>query len=127
MSSESQTTIECTAAKVLAPDDLCVGDYVSVIRRTNEYLSFCWSGDAHLLPAESPVRVTWIPSKVAAPRKVLAVCLPFVFLVDNNKKYEQVDVRMTQLARVDKAFALLVAKKTKKTPKKNRKIKKKRK
>ncbi|KAA5545459.1 hypothetical protein FYK55_07370 [Roseiconus nitratireducens] len=121
MSTKTSSTAEYSAAKVLAPDDICVSDYVAVLRQTTEIVSFCWSDDARLFPPETPVRVRWIPARVQPPRRVVAVCLPFVLVEDRKGKREQVDLRMTQLARVDPGFAEQVFRSSKAAKKRKKK------
>lgn len=96
-----------STAKVLAPDDLQVGDYIGVMSYVSEYVSFFWCNDANLLPPDLPVRVRWTPSDVDGPLQVRAVCLPFVLVETPSDKCRQLDTRVHQLARVDPDYAKL--------------------
>jgi hypothetical protein len=102
---------ETTTSKPLAPEDICVDDFVSVLNVTCEYLdvfSECLFGPPR------PFRVRWLPPEFAALR-VVAVCLPFVLVEDAKGASRTLDVRRYTLTRLDEDFARKAMKRSRKT------------
>lgn len=92
----------------VAAEDLACGDMVAVLHEIAEYPSFLWGRDSQLLAPEQPVRVRWRPLQPGTPLKVVAICLPFVFLRDPRGTYQTVDVRSCELVRLQRDYARLV-------------------
>lgn len=88
-----------STAKVLSPEDLRVGDYVSPFNETVEIL---WVHDHTGFPTIEVLR-TRIPTN-AIPMKVKAVCLQFL-TVKAGKRTRIIDIRQTELVRLDPDFA----------------------
>ena len=120
MAADLITMTQTQTAKVLAPEDLAVGDEVAVLSELHEYISYFWDSDASLRPPESPVRIRWIPRKVEPPLKVRAVCLPFVLVQQISGKCQQLDIRQVQLARLEAGYAKLARKHFKREQKRKR-------
>ena len=118
MRSSSLNPTELSATKVVAPDDIHAGDYVSVVSIVDEYPSFLWCGDSDLQPRETPVMIRSRPRMPEAPLKVLATCLPFILVQQRSGRCRQLDVRSVQLARVDPGYAKLAIKMLRKHRKK---------
>ena len=99
-----------TLAGTVAGEDLQCGDYVAVLSETYEFPSFFWCSDGTLLPPDEPVRMTFQSRTDQTPRKVKAICLPFVFVRTVQGAYETLDVRRQRLARLDRKYAEIVYK-----------------
>jgi hypothetical protein len=106
---------DCSLAAVVAPEDLCCGDYVAVLNEVAELPSFFWC-DTPTSERHEPVRMRCLPSKGGAPLKIKAICLPFVFVKSPSGKGETLDIRRTQLARLDKRYGKTVWKALGKQP-----------
>jgi hypothetical protein len=96
---------QASLAKPLAPEDVRTGDFVAVLHVVYELPSFLWFPDAALLPPEEPVRVTFLPGDSGVPLKVRAVCLPFLLVEDALGEHRVLDLRRTNVARLDRGFA----------------------
>lgn len=122
MNTELFTETGTILAESVPPEDLCVGDFVTVLNEIVEYPSFLWDCDAHVSPHE-PVRVQWRAIDAGLPLRIEAVCLPFVFLEAPEGGNRTLDIRGCQLVRLsaeyaDKAWNALRTKRRKKKRKK---------
>ncbi|HCK40251.1 MAG: hypothetical protein MKZ95_00895 [Pirellulales bacterium] len=43
--------------KTLAPEDICISDFVAPLYETYDYPSFCWCGDSVLTDRQQTVRI----------------------------------------------------------------------
>lgn len=93
-------TPAATLAKALAPEDVRVGDYVTLLSVTCELPSFYWLSDAALLPIDEPVRIPFVPRSGGSPLKVKSICLPFVLVKQSSGKERTLDLRTCRLARL---------------------------
>ena len=94
-----------TLAKPLAPEDVCAGDYVTLLQVTYELPSYLWSAESFQLPHDQPVRIQLIPEESGAPLKVRSVCLRFAFVKDPAGKHQTLDLRKCRLARLNENYA----------------------
>ena len=92
-------------AKTLAPEDVCVGDYVAPLYEAYDYPSFCWCSDAVIVDRQQTVRIEFMAREGGVPLKVIAVCLPFVLVKRPQGKPRTLDVRQVKLARLDNKYA----------------------
>jgi hypothetical protein len=92
-------------AKSLAPEDVCAGQYVAVLRITYEVPSYVWRGCEAFGDPSELVRISMMPDEAAEPLKVKAVCLPFVLVRSPSGQERALDVRRFHLARLDDRFA----------------------
>lgn len=105
-SSSLVITDSTVAAKVVHPEDLEVGDYVSYESSRYQCPSFLWNcTDPTLLPPERIVEMKLLPSDDNYPMKVESICLPFVLCKKHDKQPELVDVRRADLFRLSKKFS----------------------
>jgi hypothetical protein len=111
----STAAAEATLAKVLAPEEIRLGDFVTPLFVIAELPSFWWCLDAWNRPLEEPVRIRFTPSAQGAPLKVRSVCLPFVLVKSPAGEQATLDLRNCQLARLDKMHAKRAWKAFKKT------------
>lgn len=95
-------------ARVLAPEDVRVGDFVAVLDVTCELPSFLWCADANVLPAHEPVRIRFLPYEGFQPYRVESVCIPFVLTALPAGGHSTLDVRCCRLARLDRRFGKAV-------------------
>jgi len=93
---------EHSVSCALAPEDIAVGDYVSLLQVTSEYLP-CFMIEDVAYHRIEPVRVAWLPCD-AAPMKVINVCLPFVLVRLAGGTHHTLDLRRCRLARVSPGF-----------------------
>lgn len=91
------------AAKLLAPEDVRVGDGVTLAHETIQFLA---RDDPP--PGEDRNRVLTariIPDAAGRPLRVREVCLPFVLVRDARGRHETLDLRRQHLYRLDPAYA----------------------
>ncbi|MEM7456972.1 MAG: hypothetical protein AAF456_21690 [Planctomycetota bacterium] len=110
-STVSETPFNTDVARMTAPEDVRVGDYIALLTETCQYPTFFWNTlDNNVLPPEDPVLIKYKPHPDDGPYKVLSVCLPFVFVEQPNGCTRIFDVRQCELARVSDDFARMVFK-----------------
>jgi hypothetical protein len=108
-----------TLARALAPEDIRVDDYVTLLHEFIDVPSFFWCCDATLLAPEEPVWIRYLPQSAGMPLRVKSVCLPFV-LVRNPWRVERaLDLRKYRIARLAKRYAIRAWKAYKKAHPKN--------
>lgn len=108
MTSASSTTkaTAMTSVRTLHPEDICVGDNVAIMSRSVQVPTFMWCNfDTSMTPMEKPVRMTFLPDGEQEALRVSDVCLPFIICDTYDNKHVFIDLRQTQLARLDAAFA----------------------
>ena len=117
------------AVHILAPDEIEVDQYVIEMTCEYEIPSFMWSGIDHVVhPIDKPIKIRMKPYAMPKPRRVLAICYPFVLCIDEFDDKTMVDLRQIRLGLVCKEFARLSESKAdKKIKSSKRKSKKKRK
>ena len=104
--SDEQSATRCaTLAKALAPEDICVGDFVTMLHTITELPSCMWCADASTLPLHEPIRIQFMPLQAGIPLKVQSVCLPFVLVKRPFGDQQTLDVRQVRFARIDREFA----------------------
>lgn len=101
-------------AKVLAPEDVRVGDYVAVMHVVCELPSFLWCGDVGTGRQDEPVRIPFMPRQGGVPLRVRSVCLPFILAQTASGTFRNLDIRRHQLAGLDRDYARTVWKASKK-------------
>lgn len=106
MQSSTDTTRQPTLAQNIAGEDLVVGEFIAILNDTCEYPSFLWDRCAVTLPASEPVRVRFASSRAGKPIKIAAVCLPFVYGKSPDGTLEIIDLRRSQVVRLDQSCAL---------------------
>ncbi|HBE69115.1 MAG TPA: hypothetical protein DDW52_13275 [Planctomycetaceae bacterium] len=97
-------------AIALAPEDVEVGDYIAPLYRTYEVPSYMWDDSF----GPEVVRMQFIAPESGKPLKVKSICLPFVHVKSGKKQSTIIDLRTTQIVRLDRAFAKSVVKDVKK-------------
>ncbi len=113
MTTTSESLMQPSLAQCVAGEDLQLGEFISMLTTTTEFLSHLWDRcDLTLSPSEV-VRVKYIPHRAGTPLKILGICLPFVYVQGANKKVEVLDLRLTQVVRLDRACAKEIWKLTK--------------
>jgi hypothetical protein len=103
----STAAAEATLAKVLAPEDIQPGDFVTPLSMVSELPSFWWCGGSWNLPHDQPVRVRLTSGCDGIPLRVKSLCLPFVPIKSPNGQESTIDLRKCQVARLDQEFARL--------------------
>jgi len=118
------TTTPTSLAQRVAPDDLRRGEYVAVLHEVCELPSFLWCCDSGVRAPDQVVEITYRPlPEDREPLKIVALCLPFVFVRRPNGEHRTLDIRGCSLARLDQEYAKAVWKglKKKSEPRKTRK------
>lgn len=92
---------ENTLVKVLAPEDIQVGDVVAVLYASREVRQLEWNW----IPNAKAMRVSHIPCDGGTPQRVEAICLPFVLVKHPNGHVRSLDVRICQIARLSPSYA----------------------
>lgn len=103
MKTSSASTMQPSLAQCVAGEDLQIGDYVAILNSTFQLISS--QRDRCDRNPEEIIRVQYMPTDAGQPRKVVAVCLPFVYVKCANEISEIIDLRLTQLARLDRQCA----------------------
>lgn len=85
-------------SRLIGPEDIEPGDYVTVSHETFEYLPSGCERDAE------PMRVTLIADNAGRPLKVVSICQPFVLVKDPNGKHYPLDLRAHRLARLSASY-----------------------
>jgi hypothetical protein len=96
---------EGSLAKPLAPEEIRVGEYVSLLHVFYDLPSFLWCGDSALQRRDETVRICYLPETGGVPFKVKSICLPFVLVKKSDRTQQTLDVRKVRLARLDRAYA----------------------
>ena len=113
-SESGQAELEESQLKVsrkLHPEDIAIGDNVAISEVAYQYASFMWFGvDSSVLPPHDVVQLTFYPYDSHEPLIVRSVCLPFVLCEQVNARHVVLDLRRTQLVRLDESFATTVRK-----------------
>ncbi len=99
----TEKTRQPSLARCVAGEDLELDEYIAVHSTTGEFLSHAW--DRSDLSPDQVVRVRYIPSTAGQPVKVVGICLPFVYVQDRNESTEIIDLRMTQVVRIERECA----------------------
>lgn len=121
MNTKATTTAEMTLAKTLAPEDVCRGDYVTILTQVCEYPSYFWNCPSQYLDASEVVSIQYRPPESGMPMKVIDICLPFVFVKPLQAKPQTLDVRSCHLAKMSEGYVASVRKTFKKKSKNKRK------
>jgi hypothetical protein len=108
------TSAGASLAATVAPEDLNAGDFVAVLSEVSEYPSFFWC-DTSERDRSEPVRLSTIPQPTKPPLRIEAICLPYVFVKSPLGAGETIDIRLTQLARLDRKYAKVVWKSLRKS------------
>jgi hypothetical protein len=103
--------IEPSAAATVAGEDLACGDYVALLNETVDFPSFLWDACGASLSPHELVRVKLIPGNAGHPLKVIAICLPFVYVKTPSGETATIDTRRTQLVRLNRKCAKAIWKK----------------
>lgn len=90
-------------ARSVAPEDIKIGSYIMTLARYDEFAR--WACEMGGGGGVQFARVRWTPDDGQKPRRVVAVCLPFVLLEDEKGESSVVDTRNASFARVKRKFA----------------------
>ncbi len=108
--STNTTTTEMTLVKTLAPEDICRGNYVTILTKVCEYPSYFWNGSSQYIEASDVVSIRYRPPETGEPMKVIDICLPFLFVKPLKGKPQTLDVRACQLAKMSDRYVKNVRK-----------------
>jgi hypothetical protein len=119
MKTKATTQLETTVAATLPAEDVACGDFVALLNSVCELPSYLWNSCDALLPADELVRLKFIPSDAGIPLKVFAICLPFIYAETAEGITETIDVRQSQIVRLDRPSAKKVWRQLKQDSKRN--------
>lgn len=101
MSTTKTTITQPATSRAVAPEDLRVGDYVTVAHRTYQLVPLDPFTPGDVLQPQS---IRLIPDEAGECYRVAAVCLPFVLTRSAGGGHPTLDVRRMTLRRLDKRF-----------------------
>lgn len=90
-----------TTSRAVAPEDLRVGDYVTVTHQTYQFVAFAPFRPDNALQSHT---IRLIPDEAGECYRVAAVCLPFILTRSAGGGHPTLDVRQMTLRRLDKRF-----------------------
>lgn len=96
------------ASRRLAAEDIVVGSFITVTAAVSELASFLWFGETAEHERSRPVRYHFTPNESGTPFKVLAVCLPFVFVEDLEKSARTLDLRRCDVCQLSTEYVDVV-------------------
>ncbi|MBX3375763.1 MAG: hypothetical protein KF678_02015 [Phycisphaeraceae bacterium] len=98
---------EITISRRLAPEDILPGMFIAITARTHQVYPY-WLLDGWNTQRVEPVAFSCMTCSDGDPRRVLAVCLPFVLTENSRGWTETLDVRLCAIVQVDEMFGLEV-------------------
>lgn len=101
MSTTKTTNTRPTTSRAVAPEDLRVGDYVTVAHRTYQLVPLDPFTPGDVLQPQS---IRLIPDEAGECYRVVALCLPFILTRSAGGGHPTLDVRQVTLRRLDKRF-----------------------
>lgn len=124
---EKRSKSVTTVAARIAGEDIAHGDYVTLLSEIIEIPSFLWGCSDFSLPPDQPIRSRYLARATGDPSKVVAVCLPFVYVKCPAGVLSAFDTRRHELVRIDQRQGRLIWKRLRidLRPHKKRKSKKK--
>lgn len=102
MTTTSETDFRTTVAARVAAEDIKAGDFVTVLNEIIEMPSYLWNCSGIPISPEELVRIRYLPQNAGQPFKVVAVCLPFVYVKRPQGEIATFDTRQHQLVRLDR-------------------------
>jgi len=97
-----------TVSRRLAAEDIQIGSHITVAQQVTEVISFLWCGETSTEDREQPVMYRDTPSNSGEPFKVMAVCLPFVFVEDLQGGSETIDLRHCEITLLSPEYVAVV-------------------
>lgn len=105
MKTQARALPDPTLAESVAGEDLRCGDYVALFSQTCEFPSFFWDRSDYSLEPSEVVRLRFMAFDGGEPLKVISICLPFVYTRHPDRTLVTVDLRRTQVVRLDSRCA----------------------
>jgi hypothetical protein len=95
-----------TLAKALAPEDVRMGDFVTLLHEFTETPSYYWYTDSSLEARNEVVRMRCLPSADGGtPLQVESICLPFILVKHPSGEVRSIDLRRFRVARLTNNYA----------------------
>ena len=92
-----------SACQAIHPEDLLVGDYITVLHQTWQVATYAWcSIDTYQFPPNKPIEIS-IRGYFDA-LKVKDICFPFLLCTDNDDAVHVIDSRSYQLGKLAPSF-----------------------
>src|SRR5262245_59639773 len=90
-------------SRLLAPEEVCAGDYVCVHRILYEFPAFFFC-DYEAWQDRDVLRCTMLPTGGGVPLKVIEVCVPFILVENYDGTHQTLDLRRYCIARVSEKY-----------------------
>ncbi|MFI4859708.1 MAG: hypothetical protein ACIAXF_03385 [Phycisphaerales bacterium JB063] len=105
MNTTKTVTPQPTMSRAVAPEDVRVGDYITVTHKTYQLIPIdlldTYTPNNDVL---QPQTIRLIPDDAGVCHRVVAVCLPFILTRTATGGHSTLDVRQQTLRRLDKRF-----------------------
>ena len=101
MKTDTPLLVDSTLAETVAGEDLRCGDYVTTFSQTYEFPSFFWDRCDYSIDPAEVVRLRFTAPDSGDPLKVIGICLPFIYVIHPDRSLFTLDLRKTQLVRLD--------------------------
>ena len=112
MSSTTSQPALASACQAIHPEDLNVGDHVTVLQQSHQIATYVWCGiDAHQFPPNELIELT-VRSEFEA-LKVKNICFPFLLCTGIEGETRIIDTRAATLGKLDPSFVRSLKKATK--------------
>jgi hypothetical protein len=95
---------EFELSKRLAPEDVLIGQFIAVFSATHVRYPYSW--DASDFKPPQPMRYTCLECADGEPLLVVAVCLPFVMVIDREGDQRTIDLRQQSLVQLSEFYGL---------------------
>lgn len=117
MKTKKLPALETTVAARVVGEDIRIDDFVTVLSHTTEWPTFMWDHLDMAFPIDEPVRIRTLPCQAGQPFKVVAICLPFVYVEPALGDITVFDTRLQELVRLDEQSGKAVWKRLRKKSK----------
>ena len=123
MSNSNSKPALASACQAIHPEDLNVGDHVTVLQQSHQIGTFAWCGiDAHQFPPHELIELTARSEFEAL--KVNDICFPFLLCTGLESETRIIDTRSNQIGKLAPSFVKSLKQATKAQQRKQAKKKK---
>ena len=123
MSNSTSKPALASACRAIHPEDLNVGDYVTVLQQSYQFGTFAWCGiDMHQFPPDELIEIS--ARSVFEALKVKDICFPFILCTGLEGETRIIDTRSHQIGKLAPSFVRSLKKATKALQRKQAKKKK---
>jgi len=105
MPAQKDNPLETTLARRVAAEDVARGDYLALLNEIYQAAPFLWDCDSHLTASNEPISIRFRAPGAGSPMRVVAICLPFVFVKMPRYGHRTLDLRSVEVVRLDPHYA----------------------